>query len=133
MAARAIGESEVQAWSSTTRRAFIPTFQPSTSTPDDADRLAVVLKLVERQKEQISVLILQNKQLEEYLLAVEDKMHALSGTTTQGDVGNDAAPSVNTESASQPAPKGLRAKRKGSPAFHAPSSALSRYATAFGE
>ncbi|KAG2781917.1 hypothetical protein PC129_g18219 [Phytophthora cactorum] len=97
MAARSIGASEVLAWSSTFRREFIPTSQPSTSPSDDSDRLGVVLKLVQRQTERISVLILQNKQLEERLLAVEDKLHTPSGTTTQEDIGSNAEPSVNTE------------------------------------
>ncbi|KAG3187663.1 hypothetical protein PC128_g12533 [Phytophthora cactorum] len=79
---QSIGESEVLAWSSTIRREFIPASQPSTSPSDDSDRLGIVLKLVQRQTEQISVLILQNKQLEERLLAAEDKLHTPSGTTT---------------------------------------------------
>ncbi|KAG2977298.1 hypothetical protein PC120_g25528 [Phytophthora cactorum] len=78
------------------------------------DRLGVVLKLVQRQTEQISVLILQNKQLEERLLAVEDKLHTPSGTTTQEGIGSSTATSVNTEPYSQPPPKAARAKRKGS-------------------
>ncbi|KAG3059777.1 hypothetical protein PI125_g24992 [Phytophthora idaei] len=119
MVARSIGESEVLAWSSTIRREFIPASQPSTSPSDDSDRLGVVLKLVQRQTEQISVLILQNKQLEERLLAVEDKLHTPSGTTTQEDIGRDAAPSVNTELYSQPPPKAARAKRKGSQSLEA--------------
>ncbi|KAG4042477.1 hypothetical protein PC123_g22028 [Phytophthora cactorum] len=82
MVVQSIGESEVLAWSSTIRREFIPASQPSTSPSDDSDRLGIVLKLVQRQTEQISVLILQNKQLEERLLAAEDKLHAPSGTTT---------------------------------------------------
>ncbi|KAG3223227.1 hypothetical protein PC129_g6082 [Phytophthora cactorum] len=82
MVVQSIGESEVLAWSSTIRREFIPASQPSTSPSDDSDRLGIVLKLVQRQTEQISVLILQNKQLEERLLAAEDKLHTPSGTTT---------------------------------------------------
>lgn len=77
MSARAIGEAEVLAWSSTIRRAFMP---PSAITkPSVSDsHSAEVLSLMKRQSEQISVLILQNQRLEERLLAVEAKLHSPS-------------------------------------------------------
>ncbi|KAG4054988.1 hypothetical protein PC123_g9909 [Phytophthora cactorum] len=112
MAARSIGESDVLAWSSTIRREFIPASMSSTSPSNDSGRLGLVLKLVQHRIEQISALILQNKQLEERLLAVEDKLHSPSGTTTQEVIGSNAAPSVNTVPNSQPARRPARAKRK---------------------
>ncbi|KAG3149060.1 hypothetical protein PC128_g23469 [Phytophthora cactorum] len=74
MSARAIGEDEVLAWSDTIRRAF--TSPPEISKPSDSDpHSAEVLSLVKHQSEQISVLILQIKRLEERLLSVEAKLH----------------------------------------------------------
>ncbi|GMF26388.1 unnamed protein product [Phytophthora fragariaefolia] len=73
MAARSIGEAEVRAWSATIRRAFIP--PPEASSPSDCSCDASgVLQLIKRQSEQIEVLILQNKRLEDRQLALEAQL-----------------------------------------------------------
>ncbi|KAG3113246.1 hypothetical protein PI125_g7500 [Phytophthora idaei] len=74
MSAGAIGEAEVLARSDTIRRAFMPPPEIS-KTSESESHSAEVLSLVKRQSELISVLILQNKRLEERLLAVEATLH----------------------------------------------------------
>ncbi|EGZ28684.1 hypothetical protein PHYSODRAFT_248230 [Phytophthora sojae] len=64
MAARAIGEPEVLAWSETIRRAFTPPPPKVESSANGAQSEAAVV-LLKRQSEQIDIIILQNKRLDE--------------------------------------------------------------------
>ncbi|GMF45424.1 unnamed protein product [Phytophthora fragariaefolia] len=73
MAARSIGKAEVLAWSATIRRTFIP--PPEASSPSDCScDASAVQQLIKRQSEQIEVLILQNKRLEDRHLALEAQL-----------------------------------------------------------
>ncbi|KAK1945118.1 hypothetical protein P3T76_003651 [Phytophthora citrophthora] len=74
IAEQSIGEAEVLTWSATIRRAFdLPPEMPSSRKVNC--ETSAVLELVKRQSEQIDVLILQNKRLEDRLLAVEAHFH----------------------------------------------------------
>ncbi|KAG2773186.1 hypothetical protein PC129_g21162 [Phytophthora cactorum] len=64
------------------------------------DQIAVLLEHVQRQTEKIEVLILQNKRLEEQLLAVEYHMH-VPGTTTTQDPSSGVASSSSAVSLMQ--------------------------------
>ncbi|GMF38323.1 unnamed protein product [Phytophthora fragariaefolia] len=115
MAARSIGEAEVLAGSTTIRRAFIPPPEASSPSGCSCDASAV-LQLIKRQSEQIEVLILQNKRLEDRHLALEAQL------CTQLDI-----PAISerpcrqpaaTPSASQVQPT-VRPKKKGSQSLSA--------------
>ncbi|KAG3250491.1 hypothetical protein PI124_g4901 [Phytophthora idaei] len=118
MAERSIGEAEVLAWSSSIRRVFMPP-QELESLPSpargDTDQITVLLEHVQRQTEKIEVLILQNKRLEERLLAVEHHMHVPATTTTQDpSSGVASSSSAVSHSTGHATPKVARAKKKGS-------------------
>ncbi|KAG2897556.1 hypothetical protein PC129_g19914 [Phytophthora cactorum] len=119
MSARAIGEDEVLAWSDTIRRAF--TSPPEISKPSDSDpHSAEVLSLVKHQSEQISVLILQIKRLEERLLSVEAKLHPPLDTRSrswQTDVVSSATIQPEATHESQHSQKPGVALDAASPAF----------------
>ncbi|KUG01946.1 hypothetical protein AM587_10000499 [Phytophthora nicotianae] len=110
MAARTIGEAEVLAWSSSIRRVFMPPTELKPS-PSDTDQISTLLQHVQHQTEKIEVLILQNKRLEERLLAVENHMQVPVSTSSQDP------PSVRASSSAaegQSTTKVARAKKKGS-------------------
>ncbi|KAG3126543.1 hypothetical protein PI124_g23342 [Phytophthora idaei] len=118
IAGRSISEAEVLAWSSSIRRVFMPPqeLKPLASPArGDPGQIAVLLEHVQRQTEKIEVLILQNKQLEERLLAVEHRMHVPGTTMTQDPPsGVASASSAVSHSTGHATPKVARAKKKGS-------------------
>ncbi|KAG3238406.1 hypothetical protein PI124_g16633 [Phytophthora idaei] len=110
--ARAIAES-VLVWSATIRRAFAPLSEPNPSLADGEDRLSSLLQLVQHQTDQIDVLILQNKQLEQRLIDVEGQICTVGSTTTHAATTNGVSSSAHPHPPPQPVAKVAHAKRKG--------------------
>ncbi|KAE8971643.1 hypothetical protein PR003_g27281 [Phytophthora rubi] len=110
MAARAIGEAEVLAWSAAIRIAFDP--PEKTPPPEETSEIAAVLDVVKRQSKQIEVQILQNKRLEERLLAIETHLRMKmvdQAPITRPDADQQAAaPTPQQDS------RAIRPKKKGS-------------------
>ena len=92
MTTQALGEAEVLAWSAAIRLAFDATPE-KTSPPEGASEIAAVLELVKHQSKQIEVQILQNKRLEERMLAIEMQLRAqMDEQTPSTRHGADQAP-----------------------------------------
>ncbi|GMF58897.1 unnamed protein product [Phytophthora fragariaefolia] len=119
MAARSIGEAEVLAWSATIRRTFIP--PPEASSPRDCScHASAVLQLIKRQSDQIEVLTLQNKRLEDRQLALEARLSRQLDfpAISKRPSGDSTTQPAATPSASQVQPT-VRPKKKGSQSLSA--------------
>jgi hypothetical protein len=116
MVVRAIGEAEVIAWSAAIRLAFDPPPE-QTTPPEETSDIAALFELVKHQSKQLDVQILQNKRLEERMLAIETHLRMQVGDQTPG-----AQPDADQQ-ATQPTPqqgsRALRPKKKGSQSLSA--------------
>ncbi|KAE9033362.1 hypothetical protein PR001_g10198 [Phytophthora rubi] len=109
-----IGESELHAWSVTITRAFVTPPATTASAADDVEEKhpPALVDLIKRQSEQIDVLILQNKRLDEKMLAVESQLRTLTNTPADDSACSDMSLTV----AEQPSPltaKATRSKKTG--------------------
>ncbi|KUF84407.1 hypothetical protein AM588_10000687 [Phytophthora nicotianae] len=123
MAVQAISEAELLAWSATINCVFAPAAD-TTPSITNASETSAVLDLVKRQSDQISVLILQNKRLEERLLALEAHLRPQTDTATSNvrpSTGNLAAHANAPISTLAPlqSPQAVRSKKKGSQSLSA--------------
>ncbi|KAE8976532.1 hypothetical protein PR003_g26110 [Phytophthora rubi] len=115
-----IGESELLAWSVTITRAFVTPPATTASAADDVEEKhsPALVDLIKRQSEQIDVLILQNKRLDERMLAVESQLRTLTKTPAADSACSAMLPTV----AEQPSPlaaKATRSNKKGAQSLSA--------------
>ncbi|EGZ22666.1 hypothetical protein PHYSODRAFT_330408 [Phytophthora sojae] len=118
LAQRAIGESELLAWSVTINQAFVAPPASEASASAGEEQSPALIDLIKRQSEQIDVLILQNKRIDERILAVEAHLQALTNTAATQSANTDAT----LPAPEQPPPIGAtttRPKKKGAQSLSA--------------
>ncbi|EGZ14223.1 hypothetical protein PHYSODRAFT_335888 [Phytophthora sojae] len=112
LAQRAIGESELLVWSVTINQAFVAPPASEASASAGEEQSPALIDLIKRQSDQIDVLILQNKRLDERILAVEAHLQALTNTAATRSANTD----TTLPAPEQPPPIGAtttRPKKKG--------------------
>ncbi|KAE9172862.1 hypothetical protein PF005_g26520 [Phytophthora fragariae] len=115
-----IGESELLAWGVTITRAIVTPPATTASATDDVEEKhsPALVDLIKRQSEQIDVLILQNKRLDERMLAVESELRTLTKNPAADSACSDLSLTV-AEQQSPLAAKATRSKKKGAQSLSA--------------
>ncbi|EGZ23108.1 hypothetical protein PHYSODRAFT_324362 [Phytophthora sojae] len=90
LAERVIGESELLAWSVTISKAFVTPSASEAFVSAGEGPSPALIDLIKRQSEQIDVLILQNKRLDERIFAVEAHLKTLTSTAATQPANADA-------------------------------------------